>query len=78
MFLFADGQNRWSARKVSGDLRNVLGAQAEMAEQIPGSEYYATLPEVTERLRQLARPGDLILTVGAGDIYTVGEALTEA
>ena len=23
----------------------------------------------------LARPGDLILTVGAGDIYTVGEAL---
>ena len=23
-----------------------------------------------------AQPGDLILTVGAGDIYTVGEALT--
>ena len=31
--------------------------------------------EVTERLKELARPGDLILTVGAGDIYTVGEAL---
>ena len=28
-----------------------------------------------ERLRALARPGDLILTVGAGDIFTVGEAL---
>ena len=27
------------------------------------------------RLRELARPGDLILTVGAGDIYTAGEAL---
>ena len=50
----------------------------DLAARIPGSEYYATLPEVTERLRQLARPGDLILTVGAGDIYTVGEALTEA
>lgn len=30
---------------------------------------------MTERLRALARPGDLILTVGAGDIFTVGEAL---
>ena len=28
-----------------------------------------------KRLRELARPGDLILTVGAGDIYTAGEAL---
>ena len=47
----------------------------DLAEQIPGAEYYATLPEVTARLRELARPGDLILTVGAGDIYTAGEAL---
>ena len=47
----------------------------DLAEQIPGSEYYATLPEVTERLKELARPGDLILTVGAGDIFTVGESL---
>ena len=49
----------------------------DLSQKIPGSEYYATLPEVTERLRQLARPGDLILTVGAGDIYTVGEALVK-
>ena len=47
----------------------------DLAEQIPGSEYCATLPEVTERLKELARPGDLILTVGAGDIFTVGESL---
>ena len=47
----------------------------DLAEQIPGAEDYATLPEVTARLRELARPGDLILTVGAGDIYTAGEAL---
>ena len=33
------------------------------------------LPEVTETLRQLAQPGDVILTVGAGDIYRAGEAL---
>ena len=50
----------------------------DLADQIPGSEYYATLPEVTARLRELARPGDLILTVGAGDIYTAGEALVKS
>ena len=49
----------------------------DLADQIPGSEYYPTLPEVTARLRELAQPGDLILTVGAGDIYTVGEALVK-
>ena len=49
----------------------------DLADQIPGSEYYPTLPEVTNRLRELAQPGDLILTVGAGDIYTVGEALVK-
>ena len=31
-----------------------------------------------EKLRELAQPGDLILTVGAGDIYLAGEALVEA
>ena len=55
---------------------NELGISSEdLAAKVPGSEYYATLPEVTERLKELARPGDLILTVGAGDIFTVGEAL---
>ena len=57
---------------------NELGISSkDLAQRIPGSEYYSTLPEVTQRLRELARPGDLILTVGAGDIYTVGEALAK-
>ena len=49
----------------------------DLADQIPGARYCATLPEVTDVLRALARPGDLILTVGAGDIYTAGEALVQ-
>ena len=49
----------------------------DLADQIPGARYCATLPEVTDALRALARPGDLILTVGAGDIYTAGEALVQ-
>jgi len=30
---------------------------------------------VTDNLRRIANPGDLILTVGAGDIYRAGENL---
>ena len=47
----------------------------DLARCIPNSRYCATLEEVTDTLALLAQPGDLILTVGAGDIYTVGEAL---
>ena len=50
-------------------------SSADLAKVIPGSRYYATLPEVTQALADLAQEGDLILTVGAGDIYTAGEAL---
>ena len=49
----------------------------DLAERIPGARYCATLQETEAVLRELARPGDLILTVGAGDIYTVGEALVK-
>ena len=56
--------------------RNTVGiSSADLAEKIPGCIFCETLPEVTAWLRANARPGDLILTVGAGDIYRAGEAL---
>jgi len=56
--------------------RNVLGISSRhLSEKIPGSVYCETLTQVTECLRELAEPGDVILTVGAGDIYHAGEAL---
>jgi UDP-N-acetylmuramate--alanine ligase len=56
--------------------QNTLGiSSADLAARIPGSRFYPTLEELTQALRELAQPGDLILTVGAGNIYTVGEAL---
>ena len=58
--------------------RNTVGISSRhIQERIPGSIYCETLPEVTERLRAIAQPGDVILTVGAGDIYRAGEALLE-
>lgn len=56
--------------------RNTIGISSrDLLKEIPGSVYCSTLPEVTEYLRQNARPGDVVLTVGAGDIYRAGEAL---
>lgn len=56
--------------------RNTVGISSrDLAREIPGSVYCETLPEVTDYLRQIAQPGDVILTVGAGDIYRAGEAL---
>ena len=55
---------------------NELGiSSADLAVRIPNSIYCATLEEVEDKLRELAQPGDLLLTVGAGDIYLAGEAL---
>ena len=56
--------------------RNTVGiSSADLAEKVPGCVFCETLPEVTAWLQANARPGDLILTVGAGDIYRAGEAL---
>lgn len=56
--------------------RNTTGISSkDLQAKIPGSVYCETLPDVTAHLRSIARPGDVILTVGAGDIFRAGEAL---
>lgn len=49
----------------------------DLAAKIPGAEYYPTLGTLEARLRELAQPGDLILTVGAGELNLVADALTQ-
>ncbi len=56
--------------------QNDIGiSSADLAARIPGAVYCPTLAKVTEALKAAAQPGDLILTVGAGDIYKAGENL---
>ena len=56
--------------------RNTIGiSSAHLAEKIPGAVFCETLPEVTEYLRQNVREGDVVITMGAGDIFRAGEAL---
>ena len=47
----------------------------DLAREIPGAVYFETLPEVAAYLKSIAKEGDIILTVGAGDIYKAGELL---
>ena len=56
--------------------RNTVGISSmDLAQKIPGSVYCRTLQEVTAYLRSIAQDGDVIITVGAGDIFRAGEAL---
>ena len=56
--------------------RNTVGiSSADLAREVPGSVFCETLPEVTEFLRRVVQPGDIVLTMGAGDIFRAGEAL---
>ena len=56
--------------------KNTIGiSSSQLAEQIPGAKFYPGFDGLENALRSLAQPGDIILTVGAGDVYRVGERL---
>ena len=55
---------------------NTIGISSkDIAKEIPNCMYIDSFEEIEKTLRWTAAPGDLILTVGAGDIYKVGENL---
>jgi UDP-N-acetylmuramate--alanine ligase len=56
--------------------RNTVGISSrDLAVQIPDSIYCETLPDVTAYLKEHVRSGDVVITMGAGDIFRAGEAL---
>jgi UDP-N-acetylmuramate--alanine ligase len=58
--------------------RNSIGiSSAHLAEQIEGAAFCETLPEVTKFLAETVREDDVVITMGAGDIFRAGEALLE-
>ena len=57
--------------------QNTIGiSSADLAERIEGAGFFPTFDELEAVLRETAKPGDIILTVGAGDVYKIGEHLT--
>ena len=58
--------------------KNILGiSSADLAAEIDGARFFKTFEEIEDSLRNEAQPGDLILTVGAGNVYRIGEHLLE-
>ncbi len=58
--------------------KNTIGISSmDLVQKIPGSIYCETLQEVARQLDAIAQPGDVILTVGAGDIFRAGEMLLD-
>ena len=53
-------------------------SSGDLADVIPGSRCLPLFSDLIGEIGKIAREGDIILTVGAGDIYKVGEALVEA
>ncbi len=49
-----------------------------LAEKIPHSLYTGTQENTVKALQEMAKSGDLILTVGAGDVYQIGEILVKS
>lgn len=56
--------------------KNTIGISSQViADGIDGAEYIESFEGLKERITEFAEPDDLILTMGAGDIYKVGEML---
>ena len=55
---------------------NTIGiSSADLAREIPNGQFFADNAELEKTLRAVASPGDIILTIGAGDVYRIGENL---
>lgn len=58
--------------------KNTIGISSKaLSERVEGSLFFPTFAELETALRRIAQPGDIILTVGAGDIYKIGENLAK-
>lgn len=49
----------------------------DIADPLPGGEYYDSFDKIQTRLLEIAQPGDLILTMGAGNVNEIGTAICE-
>lgn len=58
--------------------KNTKGISSGMfAEKLDNATYLSSMQDIVRNLRAMAQPGDIILTVGAGDVYRIGEELLE-
>ncbi len=58
--------------------KNTIGIESsDLAAAVPNAKFFQSFAEIADFLRAEAKPGDLVLTMGAGNIDTVGHMLTD-
>lgn len=58
--------------------KNTIGISSrKLADEVDGAVFCPGFDELEQRLRAMAQPGDIILTVGAGDVFKLGEKLVK-
>jgi len=58
--------------------KNSIGITSDdLARAVPGAKCCHDMSELASEIAAIARAGDIVLTVGAGDIYKVGEMLVK-
>lgn len=56
--------------------QNTYGISSkDIADALDSGEYYDSFDKIEARLLEIAKPGDLIITMGAGNVNTVGPAI---
>jgi len=62
----------------AGEEAPVGVSAAELVERVPGGSFAPDLESARRRLEELVRPGDLVLVMGAGDVWRLGHELANA
>ena len=58
--------------------KNTFGIHtSHLCEKIPNAVWFKTFDEIVYRVKSIAKPGDLIITLGCGDIYKVAQVLAK-
>ncbi len=66
----------WLTEIYAARERNIVGISSQdLANQIPNAKVVGDLDTLAQMLYDMAKPGDLILTVGAGNVFEVAETL---
>lgn len=55
---------------------NTIGIKAkDLADKVPGSVQLDTFEEISDYVLANAQPGDLVITLGCGDVYKVSRMM---
>ena len=67
-----------SARLLGSREKNTIGIYAkDLAEKIPGCVWYPTFDEMSDHVLSMVQPGDLVITMGCGDVNKCAHQIVE-